>query len=106
MRDAAPLRTLDLQIRAIGLPEPEREYAGIPGRRYRFDRAWVDRRLALEYQGLAWAGGKSRHQTCVGVTQDAEKFNMALLAGWRVLLVTAPHVASGQAIRWIEEALR
>ena len=106
MRDCGPLRDLDLQIRALGLPEPVREHQGIPGHRFRFDRAWPELRVALEYDGLQWAGGKSRHTSVLGFTRDCEKLNLAMLAGWRVLRVTAPHVASGQAIRWIEEALK
>lgn len=105
MRDATALVRLDWQMRVAGIPEPVREYRGIAGRRYRFDRAWPDRMLALEYEGLAWAGGKSRHTTPRGYASDCAKYNEAMLAGWRVLRVTAPHVASGEALQWIERAL-
>ena len=35
-----------------------------------------------------------------------EKENLAMLAGWRVLKVDVKHVTSGQALQWIQEALK
>jgi hypothetical protein len=94
---------LDMHIRAAGLPEPEREYRFAPPRRYRFDRVWKDRMLALEVDGGAWSGG--RHTSGKGFTSDCEKATLAALKGWRVMHVTGEHIKSGQALRWLQEAL-
>jgi len=39
---------LALQIKALGLPEPVREYRAIKGRKFRFDFAWLEHRLLVE----------------------------------------------------------
>lgn len=96
-------RALAFQIRAKGLPKPKTEFLAIPGRKFRFDAAWVPQRLAVEVQGGIWK--KGGHSTGTGITRDCEKNNLAVLAGWRVLHVTGDQIASGEAIRWIEAAL-
>lgn len=102
-------RALAFQIRAKGLPKPVTEFLAIPGRRYRWDFCWQPQKLLLEVQGGIWGkhgkGGASAHSGGVAANRDAEKMNLAVLAGWRVLHVTGDQIASGEAIRWIEEAL-
>ena len=71
--------------RAAGLPAPVAEYVGIPGRRFRFDWAWPDQRIALEVNGGVWTRG--RHVRGTGYLRDLEKLNLAQLAGWRVFQV-------------------
>lgn len=88
---------------------PIGEHLAIPGRKFRFDFCWVPQRLLVEVQGGVWGkhgkGGASAHSGGVAVNRDAEKLNLAVLAGWRVLHVTGDQIASGEAIRWIEQAL-
>lgn len=91
------------QIQAAKLPAPVRELRFAPPRRFRFDLAWVDQRLACEVQGGVHSGG--RHVRGVGAESDAEKLTLAVLAGYRCLVVTAKHIKSGQALTWIEAAL-
>lgn len=43
-----------LQCEQAGLPAPLREYAAVPGRRYRWDFAWADARVQVETYGK-WA---------------------------------------------------
>lgn len=95
--------TLLMQIKAIKLPTPEREYKFHATRRFRFDFAYPDKKLAIEAEGGTW--GKSRHTTGTGYAADCEKYNLAILAGWRVLRCTGDHIKSGIALKWIEEAL-
>ena len=94
---------LDLHIKLAGLPEPEREYRFCKPRRFRFDRVWKDRMLALEVDGGAWSGG--RHTSGKGFTSDCEKATLAAIAGFRVMHVTGEHIKSGQALKWLQEAL-
>ena len=72
----------------------ESEYRFHPVRRWRFDYAVPEIHLAVEYDGhggFVKAGGVSRHGSIIGMTQDAEKFNAAIAARWRVLKFTALH---------------
>ena len=91
------------QIKAVGLPEPIREYRAIPGRRFKFDFAWVDQRLLVEVQGAIFV--KGGHSTGTGIMRDHEKNNLAVIAGWRVIYVNSTTIDSGKAIEEIEEAL-
>ena len=76
---------------------PERvvtEYRFHPVRRWRFDYAVPEIRLAVEYNGhggFVKAGGISRHGSIIGMTADSEKLNAAVAHGWRVLQFTTLH---------------
>lgn len=95
--------TLFQQIELRRLPLPVRELAPFPGRRFRFDFAWPDRKLAVEVDGGVWKAGK--HTRGAGVQVDAEKSVLAWEAGWRVMRVTPELVRSGRALRAIELVL-
>jgi hypothetical protein len=62
-----------------GILAPAREYKFHPDRRWRFDFAWPDLKLAVEIEG------QGRHQTFIGFRRDCDKYNAALALGWRVL---------------------
>ena len=81
----------------------EAEYCAIPGRKLRWDYAWPLRHLLLEIQGGIWA--KGGHSSGVGINRDTEKANIATLAGWHILSVTSNQINSGQALRWVQQAL-
>lgn len=91
------------QIKLARLPEPQREFRFIPPRKFRFDFAWPSPAIAIEIEGGIFAHG--RHTRGVGFARDCEKHNLAVLAGWRVLRVTAKEIRSGQALRMVEEAM-
>jgi len=65
---------------------PVSEHRFAPPRRWRFDFAWPDRKVALELEGGTYSGG--RHVRPDGYAADAEKYNAAVLHGWRVLRYT------------------
>lgn len=72
--------------RQFDLPEPIAEYEFARetlGRKWRFDWAWPERRLALEEDGGLWQCG--RHNRPEGYRRDMEKLNCAVELGWRVL---------------------
>lgn len=78
----------------FGAERVETEYRFHPVRRWRFDYAVPEIRLAVEYNGhggFVMAGGMSRHGSMIGMTGDAEKLNAAIGHGWRVLQFTALH---------------
>ena len=92
------------QLRAAGLPEPERQHKLIPGRRFAADFCWVEERLYCEVDGGTWAP-KSRHTSGSGVESDCEKSSLAAGLGFRQVRVTGRQVESGQALAWIQAAL-
>lgn len=61
----------------------EREHRFHPPRRFRFDFAIVEHKIAIEHDGGVWSGG--RHVRGKGFLRDLEKLNLAVLDGWRVL---------------------
>jgi len=102
-----------IQVRAAGLPEPERDYrfgaiaAGGVGkgmrarlakaklRDWRFDFAWPEHHVALEIEGAA---GRGRHTTAKGYKEDCRKYNEGTRLGWAVYRVTGDMVHSGEAL--------
>lgn len=95
--------TFALHIAALRLPPPEREYRFDPDRRWRFDFAWPEHRVAFEIEGGTWTGG--RHTRGAGFSADCEKYNAAALQGWRVFRVTTDMVRDGRASKLAETAL-
>lgn len=96
---------LALHVRAYGLPEPERQYRFHPERRWRFDFAWPELKLAVEVDGVLW-GEQGGHQRPDDYADDCEKLNEATLLGWRVLRFTPAQVLAGDAVLVVQRALR
>lgn len=99
----SPVLPFALLCRAEGLPEPVAEYRFHPERRWRFDYAWPDRKIAVEQEGAIWAQG--RHTRGSGFVNDIEKYNTAAALGWCVLRGTPAQVASGELIPLIRQAM-
>jgi hypothetical protein len=84
------------------LPKPERELRFHKTRRWRFDFAWPDLKLACEVEGLVGNGNKGRHQTITGAMRDMEKYEAALVDGWCVYRCHAGMIKSGRALATLE----
>lgn len=97
------------QIKVAGLPEPTREYRFDGVKRWRFDFAYLDCKLAIEIEGVVFQRPDrmqvGRHQTALGVEGDCVKYNSATMQGWRVLRFTQRMVTSGEALMTIEAVL-
>ncbi len=93
--------TLDFQLKAVSLPFV-REHRFHPTRRWRFDFANKERKLAIEVQGGLWLK-KGGHTSGKGVTRDIEKYNEALRLGWMILYATATTIKSGEALSLVKE---
>jgi hypothetical protein len=76
---------IELTLKSLNI-EFVREYKFHPSRRWKFDYAIPDKKLAIEYNGIF--SNKSRHLTVTGYSGDMEKINQAQLLGWRVLQYT------------------
>ena len=79
---------------------PESEVRFHPERRWRFDFAFIEQKIAIELEGGIWIGG--RHQTGKGFQGDCEKYNQATILGWRVLRYTADDI-NQRPVQIIEE---
>ena len=92
-------KVLDFQCGALHIPIAIPEYRFHPIRRWRFDRAWVDHKVAVEIEGGAFSDGA--HVRGAHFRSDIEKYAEALMLGWRVLRVMPEHVTNGRAIQWV-----
>jgi len=121
-------RYLETLLIQAGLPTPETEYRFHPTRRWRFDMAFPDEKVALEVEGGIYSrpvkcnhchqqvtkmtkSGRNviireggRHATGKGIEGDAEKYNEAAILGWKVLRFTSRMIEDGRAIETICKA--
>lgn len=95
--------TFQFHCRAHSL-EPQREYLFAAGRKWRFDFAWPEYKIAVEVEG-GTAFGLSRHSRGKGIEGDMEKYNRAAREGWIVLRYSTAMVLFGAAIDEVLEVL-
>lgn len=88
-------KTMLTLLRLAGIPTPTSEHRFHPTRKWRFDYAWPDLRVALEIEGGIWTGG--RHTSGAGYQKDMEKYNQAAILGWCLLRIT-PEQARSRAV--------
>lgn len=94
-------RDLGLWLEHLGFV-PEVRFRGRSGtRRFRFDWAREDAKVAVEYDGTGVG-----HQSVSGTWADAEKSNEATLCGWRLIRCNPMTTRTGTCQEWIEAALR
>src|SRR3954471_20489245 len=92
------------QLSAAKLPVPVTEFRFHPVRKWRFDFAFVESKLAVEYQGGVYFAGKSGHSNVKGQERDCLKFSTAASMGWRVMPINAGMVLRGEALQLVEQA--
>jgi very-short-patch-repair endonuclease len=104
-------RQFALQLSRARVPvQPEIQHVFAPPRRWRFDFAWPDHKVACEVDG----GRFLVRRTAAGLKpvgqhmrdSDYEKLNEAQLLGWTVLRVTSKMVQDGRALRLIERVFK
>ena len=95
---------MQAQLDQSDLPTPEQEYTFTDARRWRFDFAWPEYKVACEVEGGIWARG--RHVRGDGFRKDCIKYNYAATLGWLVVRVTADMVNDNTALDWCRLALR
>jgi hypothetical protein len=101
--DSALEMALLTRLERHGLPLGDGQYRFVPGRLYRFDRAWPAHLVAVEIQGGLWVNGA--HSRGSGVERDCVKLSIAAAMGWRVLPVSKAMIESGQAVELVAQAL-
>jgi len=101
----SPLEDLfSFQLDAAGLTGYVREFAAIPGRKFRFDFCFREERLLIEINGGTYS--KGAHGRGVGINRDYEKHNLAVINNWRVLSFDTKQVKSGAALQVTEQLLK
>lgn len=83
--------------------EPVAEHRFDPSRRWRFDFAWPEHRIALECEGGVWNGG--RHTRGSGFVKDIAKYNSAVRRGWRILRCVPDDLCTVDTIEMVKEAM-
>ena len=95
---------LYVRLERHGIPLGEAQYRFVPGRLYRFDRAWpAPHMVAVEIQGGLWVNGA--HSRGSGVERDCVKLSIAAALGWRVLPISQAMIEDGTAVQLIAQAL-
>lgn len=91
-----------------GLPPPMPEYRFATDlfRKWQFDFAFPPWLVALEVEGGIWRRGGGAHSHPSGILRDIEKYNAAVLLGWRVLRILPEHLNDTGTIVSIEKLLR
>lgn len=87
-----------------GLPAPTPEHRFHDQRKWRFDFAWPQHKIAIEVEGGIWTGG--RHITQKGFIGDMEKYTEAAIAGWCVIRISPCALMTLHAIGLVKRALQ
>lgn len=84
-KEAPQLKEMKQNLRFLGY-EFEEEHRVHHSRLFRFDIAFPDFRIGIEYEGLV--SEKNFHTSIAGYTSNTEKYNLAAVNGWMVLRYT------------------
>lgn len=87
----------DLRVECV------KEFKFHPVRKWRFDYAIPEHKIALEVEGGVWTGG--RHTSSVGFLKDMEKYNTATLMGWRVFRTTPDELYRLKTLNLLKTAI-
>lgn len=80
------------------------EYRFDSFRKWRFDFAFLDGKVALEVQGGLFTGG--RHTRGAALLKEQEKLNAAAVQGWRILYCVPQELCMQETVDMIRAALR
>lgn len=82
---------------------PVAEHQFCASRKWRFDFAWVNQKVALEVQGGLFTGG--RHSRGPALLKEHEKLNTAACDGWRILYTIPQNLCMSETLEMIREAI-
>ena len=94
------MRLLDVNF----IPRPEREFRFHPVRKFKFDYAFKEYKVALELEGGVFT--KQAHGSVTGVLRDIEKYSLAASLGWRIVRCIPSKLNTSKTIQLIKDALR
>lgn len=81
-----------------------KEYRFHPIRKWRFDYAFPQAKVALEVEGGVWTSG--RHTRPKGFLNDIVKYNAAGLLGWRVFRTTPTDLYTTSTLNLLNFAIK
>lgn len=81
----------------------EKEYQFYAKRKWRFDYAIPEYKIAIEVEGGVWTRG--RHTRGVGFMGDMVKYNAAAVFGWRLLRVVPDTLMTDRTLRLIRACI-
>lgn len=81
-----------------------KEFKFHPSRRWRFDYAITENKIAIEVEGGVWTQG--RHIRPKGFIGDMEKYNTAASLGWRILRFTPDDLLSFETLNTIKTTMQ
>lgn len=87
-------------LASLKIDVPIKEHVFHPTRKWAFDYAWPDHKIALEVEGGVWNQG--RHNRGKGFLNDMEKYNAAGMLGWRVFRTTPEDLIKTKTIEMIK----
>lgn len=90
-------------LQANDLPIPQEEFQFHTKRKWKFDYAWEENKIALEVEGGIFTGG--RHTRPKGFIGDMEKYNSAAVLGWRIIRVQPKDLQTKKTIDLLKEIL-
>ena len=93
------------RINRDGLPAPLREFRFHDTRQWRFDYAWPDQKVALEVEGGFFKKDGGRHSRGAGARKDMEKYNAAVLDGWKLLRVMPDQLNNASTLQMLRTVL-
>lgn len=89
------------ELSKYGIERPHKEYQFHPKRKWRFDYCLPSYKIAIEVEGGVWING--RHTRGKGFINDMEKYNNAVVLGYRLLRITPDQLNSKELIKMILE---
>lgn len=90
-----------MQIRALGLPAPERQVKPLTDRQYVVDFLWREYGLVIEVDGGTKQMG--RHQRPAGYVEDRTRDMLMLRAGLITVRITRDHIANGTGHQFVRD---
>jgi len=93
------------QMSLANIPEWEIEHYFHPTRRWRFDYAWPDQKIAVEINGGTFMAAGVGHRNGAHLHGEYEKLNVAQTLGWVVLQFDTKHVSTGEALTMLFDAM-
>jgi len=82
----------------------EKEYKFHPKRRFKFDYAIVDLKIAIEQEGGVYNG--KAHGSVSGILRDIEKYTLAGANGWIVLRFLPEQMFKNDTINTINQTIQ
>ena len=96
-------RALETHLLQLEIRNFVAEFRFHPERDWRFDFAFVEKKIAVECEGGTWSSG--RHTRGSGFEKDCYKYNQAAADGWMVLRFTSSMIRSWEAVTFIEKVI-